>query len=415
MKKEFSHTKVTVKLRPSEHKKEWYLYIESYPVNTPSGKKRIKELLNRTISTPIFEKKDGRGSREKVKRDNNGIIVCKSLIDRESCQYADAVRKLRQKDYDNRALFSDAESEMNEYQEKSQLDFLGYVASHIVKIRKTESQASSDHWTRMYQTLKEYIGKDQLRFADISVALSNGYKEYLLSLPCAGNKKGTISHNTAASYFSIYRAALKRAFEEGYLISDISGKVKSITQQEGHREYLTLDEVNMLAKTDCDNPVIKRAALFSILTGFRHVDIKNLTWRNIRCDGDRYTITITQQKTKVAVTKPIPLQAYLLCGNRGADDTQVFEGLPDPSWINRPVNRWVKAAGITKHITFHCFRHTYATLQLASGTDIYTVSKLLGHTNVATTQIYAKVVDEKKDKAANAIEIELIPSEITPK
>ena len=80
--------------------------------------------------------------------------------------------------------------------------------------------------------------------------------------------------------------------------------------------------------------------------------------------------------------------------------------MPDPSWISKPLDRWLKAAGITRHITFHCFRHTYATLQLAGGTDIYTVSKMLGHTNVRTTQIYAKVVDEKKTRATEVIKIE---------
>ena len=85
----------------------------------------------------------------------------------------------------------------------------------------------------------------------------------------------------------------------------------------------------------------------------------------------------------------------------------MFEGLPDPSWISKPLKRWIQSAGITKHITFHCFRHTYATLQLASGTDIYTVSKMLGHTNVRTTQVYTKVVDKKKEDAANAIKIDL--------
>ncbi len=64
-------------------------------------------------------------------------------------------------------------------------------------------------------------------------------------------------------------------------------------------------------------------------------------------------------------------------------------------------------AGIEKHITFHCARHTYATLQLSLGTDIYTVSKLLGHENLRTTEVYAKIIDEKKQEAASKIKIGL--------
>ena len=86
----------------------------------------------------------------------------------------------------------------------------------------------------------------------------------------------------------------------------------------------------------------------------------------------------------------------------------VFEDLPNPSWISKPLKRWIEAAGTKKSISYHCFLRSYATLQLASGTYIYTVSKMLGHTNVKTTQIYAKVVDEKKNKAAQAIKLDTI-------
>ena len=79
--------------------------------------------------------------------------------------------------------------------------------------------------------------------------------------------------------------------------------------------------------------------------------------------------------------------------------------MTNPAWISRPLKKWIESAGITKRITFHNFRHTFATLQLSSGTDIYTVSKMLGHTNVKTTQVYAKVVDEKKNKASQAIHL----------
>lgn len=95
---------------------------------------------------------------------------------------------------------------------------------------------------------------------------------------------------------------------------------------------------------------------------------------------------------------PISQQALELCGEPREPEQLVFEDLPDPSWISRPLKQWIEAAGIKKQISFHCFRHTYVTLQLSNGTDIYTVSKMLGHTNVKTTQIYSKVVDEKKLK-----------------
>jgi site-specific recombinase XerD len=84
----------------------------------------------------------------------------------------------------------------------------------------------------------------------------------------------------------------------------------------------------------------------------------------------------------------------------------VFADLPDITKISPPLKKWIKAAGINRNITFHCFRHTFATLQLTHGTDIYTVSKMLGHTDIKTTQIYAHIVDQKKEAAANAIIIE---------
>ena len=89
------------------------------------------------------------------------------------------------------------------------------------------------------------------------------------------------------------------------------------------------------------------------------------------------------------------------------DTERVFNGLISLGRTNEVLSRWGKDAGIQKHITFHTARHTHATMMITLGADIYTVSKLLGHTNIQTTQIYAKIVDESKSKA-----IALIP-EIT--
>ncbi|MDR1582609.1 MAG: site-specific integrase [Prevotellaceae bacterium] len=123
-----------------------------------------------------------------------------------------------------------------------------------------------------------------------------------------------------------------------------------------------------------------------------------LKWENFETylDGG-HCIRLRTEKTDAKTLNPISQEAYELCGEKSTG--LVFKGFKKTMLQNiLPV--WLKAADITKHITFHCFRHTFATLQLTNGTDIYTVSKMLGHTNVKTTQIYAKVVDEKKEKAA---------------
>jgi len=80
--------------------------------------------------------------------------------------------------------------------------------------------------------------------------------------------------------------------------------------------------------------------------------------------------------------------------------------LTDASWISRPLKVWIEASDIKKHVTFHCGRHSFASLLLENGVDIYTIKNLMGHTNVRTTQIYTHIVNEKKEKAANTLHID---------
>lgn len=410
--KQLSNTKVTVRLRKADDRKEWYVYIESYPVNV-LGKQtpqRIREYLNRCITTVEWDKKrtartnaDG-AKTYKPKRDDNGIIICRSEKDKETMLYADGIRKLRQREYDNADLYSDTESAQVEQKERSQQNFVEYFNATAKKRHAQSSDSIRVNWKRAYELIKLFAG-DILPFSKIDNRFAEDFKLYLLSAPCGGNKSGTISRNTAVTYFSIFKAALKQAFIDGYLTTDLSAKIKGIPEQESRREYLTVEELNTLAGTPYERDVLKRAALFSALTGLRHCDIQKLRWKEISMNGNQAQLHFTQQKTKGVEYMPISQQALELSGEPREPEQLVFEDLPDPAWISKPLKRWIEAAGITKRITFHCFRHTYATLQLSSGTDIYTVSKMLGHTNVKTTQIYAKVVDEKKSKAAQAIQL----------
>ncbi|MGC9151272.1 MAG: site-specific integrase [Microbacter sp.] len=414
MKKKLAKTKCTVKLRKSEYHNEWYLILESYPVFNGTDKpQRIIEALNRTITSPVWDKsRTARTSADgaktfKPKRDVNGIIQCKSTIDQEACVFADGVRSIRQKEYDNADLYTEKEAELAVQNQRQQIDFIEYFLKVSKDRHRNSSQSIIVNWNRVGELLKLFTENQPLPFSQINLSKAEEIRRFMLTAPCGGNKKGTVSHNTAATYYSIFKAGLKQAFIDGYLTVDISAKIKGIQDQESRREHLSVEELNILAETPCDRPILKRAALFSALTGVRHCDIQKLKWKEIQVVGKQVRLNFTQQKTKGVEYMPISEQAYQLCGEPGKPEQLVFEDLPDPSWISGPLKRWIKSAGITRNITFHCFRHTYATLQLAGGTDIYTVSKMLGHTNVKTTQIYAKVVDEKKQKATKAIKINI--------
>lgn len=414
MKKKLAKTKCTVKLRKSEYHNEWYLILESYPVFNGTDKpQRIIESLNRTITSPVWDKtRTARTSADgaktfKPKRDVNGIIQCKSTIDQEACVFADGVRSIRQKEYDNADLYTEKEAELAVQNQRQQIDFIEYFLKVSKDRHRNSSQSIIINWNRVAELLKLFTNSQPLPFSQVNLSKAEEFRRFMLTAPCGGKKTGTVSHNTAATYYSIFKAGLKQAFIDGYLTVDISAKIKGIQDQESRREHLSVEELNILAETPCDRPILKRAALFSALTGVRHCDIQKLKWKEIQVVGEQVRLNFTQQKTKGVEYMPISEQAYQLCGEPGKPEQLVFEDLPAPSWISGPLKRWIKSAGITRNITFHCFRHTYATLQLAGGTDIYTVSKMLGHTNVKTTQIYAKVVDEKKQKATKAIKINI--------
>ena len=414
MRRPLLHTKVTVKLRKSIFREEWYLVVESYPIRKPDGGKpgRIIESVNRIITTPIWDTTaitgiDADGNyKYKPKRDTNGIIQCTSRLDREACIYADKVRALRQQEYDTAVVYSDREQEMIAQNERMEQDFIAYFNSIIYKVHPNSSNSIIVNWTRVGKLLSIFSEGKPIPFRKINVKLLEDLKLFMLTAPQGGNKKGTLSQNSAATYFSIVKAGLHRAFIDEYLTVDIAAKVKGIPELKVKRETLTLEEAELLAQTPCENEVLKRAFFFAILTGIRLCDIHELTWGEIQKTSTGWRVDFTQRKTHVVDYLPINEQAYSLCGEPGEHDQQIFAGLTGSSWISRPLKKWIAASGIKKHITFHCSRHTFATLQLENGTDIFVVKGMLGHTNVKTTQIYAHIVDKSKRNAAEVLQIE---------
>ena len=372
MRKPLLHTKVTVKLRKSEYREEWYLVVESYPIRKPDGGKpgRIIESVNRIITTPIWDTTaitgiDADGNyKYKPKRDTNGIIQCTSRLDREACIYADKVRALRQQEYDTAVVYSDREQEMIAQNERMEQDFIAYFNSIIYKVHPNSSNSIIVNWTRVGKLLSIFSEGKPIPFRKINVKLLEDLKLFMLTAPQGGNKKGTLSQNSAATYFSIVKAGLHRAFIDEYLTVDIAAKVKGIPELKVKRETLTLEEAELLAQTPCENEVLKRAFFFAILTGIRLCDIHELTWGEIQKTSTGWRVDFTQRKTHVVDYLPINEQAYSLCGERREPNQRVFEGLTGSSWISRPLKKWIEASGIKKHITFHLARHNELSLRL---------------------------------------------------
>lgn len=217
------------------------------------------------------------------------------------------------------------------------------------------------------------------------------------------------SQNSAWTYFSKLKAVLNNAVRERIILHSPARDIR-VKWREVEKTYLTANELESLAKTKCKYDVIKFAFLFSCYTGLRLVDIKKLQWKDVRPDSKGITtLHFRQKKTGGVEYFPLNETAIQLIyktlevpNSIPNPETFIFP-LPYISKIERALYSWKKKAKINKHVTFHTGRHTFATLALTQGVDLFTVSKLLGHRDIKTTQVYAKIIDSKKQEAVNKL------------
>lgn len=352
---------------------------------------------------------------EPTRREFLGLYIFekpKTPIDKqhntETLQIGESIRQKRENFLNKPEIYSEYEKEQLRKKELGEQCFIEYFR----KLANKRKASNHDNWVSALNYIEAFTN-GKLRFADLNEKFLEDFKEYLLTTKSNRSNKTTLSQNSAVSYFNKVKAALKQAYKDGILQYDLNAKVKPIKAVETRREYLTIEELNKLVKTPCNNDLLKRAALFSALTGLRFSDIQKMVWGELEyIEGQGYFLNFSQKKTKGVEVLPISEQAYSF--TEGTEnpkdmpqDKPVFEGLKYSAYHNKHLFQWIGAAGITKDITFHCFRHTFATLQLFNGTDIYTVSKMLGHKDLKTTQVYAKIVDDTKRKAADKIKLDM--------
>lgn len=371
---------------------------------------RQKELKNGRISLyldfypPILDTRKNKYTRRDFlkiylfKKPKNQIQKISNIENRRT---AELIQARRQNEINKTNIYTQFEKEQLQIQAIGHESFLKYFK----KLGQKKIGNNLSIWNSAITHFEAFLEGQDLCFKDSTISLMEDYKEYLLTAKSLRDNGKKLSRNTALSYQNKLRTTLKKAYKEGKLRTDINAGVDSIKEQESQRNFLTLEEAKKLFETPCSNELVYQISMFSILTGLRYSDIAKLLWSEIEyIENDGYYIRFKQKKTEGMETMPIPDDAFELLGPKVNENDKVFAGLK--KWdVDRILPVWIAGAGITKHITFHCFRHTYATLQISSGTDIFTISKMLGHKNVKTTQIYTKIIDSKKRETTRRISL----------
>ena len=360
---------------------------------------RFKELANGNKSIYLDCYVDGKRSYEFLKM---YVVPEASPADKvqnqNTIKAANAIKSQRLQDYYN--------GEAGLSKTKGKMLLLDWMETYRAdQAKKGRKDGKMINFT--IKLLTGYKG-EKVRCQDVDKAFCLGFLDYIQHVYINPRNGEHLKAATAQNYYSVFNCALNAAVRAEVMNQNPYAKIGStdkIKVPESPREYLTIDEVKRMIATDCPRPEIKQAFLFSCYCGLRISDIEALKWKDICNDGGQYRIEKAMIKTGQPLYLPLSAQALKYMPERGtqAADAFVFD-LPKGSNIrNEIVQEWARAARITKHVTFHVARHTFATMMLTLGADLYTTSKLLGHTDVQTTQIYAKIVNQKKDEAVNLV------------
>lgn len=273
----------------------------------------------------------------------------------------------------------------------AKLDFFEFATAFYAD-KKPQTQGT---YKNALDHLRKFTGRE-LTFERLTPRLCEQYRNYLV--------KNLRKQNSAGAYFARFKTIIKRAIRDGIIQRDPALGI-SIRTEETLPKFLTLAQLHALQKAECGNAIVREAFLFSCNTGMRFQDVHDLRWSQIQEGYVRFRQSKTGQEDRLPLTESaLTILQRIRALEEGtnieepARNDTVFH-LPRRSTVDKVLKHWGDRAGIGMPLSFHKARHTFATLALSHKTDLYTVSRLLGHKGIETTQIYAKVTDAMKDKA----------------
>lgn len=291
-------------------------------------------------------------------------------------------------------------------------NFLAYYRALVERKHGVESVSNWGNWRSALLYLEDYC-HPHTTFRDITPRWVEGFRDFLDRARVRNHHIDKEAHpdsscrplsqNSKLSYYRKLKACLNQAVRDRIIPHNPCYQVDGFKEDQAERVFLTIDEVKAMAATECRYPVLKRAFLFSCLTGLRKSDVIKLKWGDVTQVGKFTRITFKQQKTKGLQYLDINPQAAELLGEPGPAEQKVFVGFTYNNSANVALNQWAMRAGIHKHLSYHCSRHTFALMMLTLGTDFYTLSRLMGHTDIKSTMTYAHVMDMTKQRAVSNI------------
>lgn len=361
--------------------------------NDPTKKTRWRYLK-------LYAKENPRTPFEKKERDENRRI-------------AEQMRLNLQNELNKQNIYTELEKNALESIEGQSASFLVFFQERI-RVAPAGAKQGMQSALNYLTAFLEAVNKEDVTFKEITIDFLEDLKSFIEETDSLRSQGKPLAKNTRSAYFNKIRSVIKKATNRGLIKPIVLDEVPSIAPEEVIREFLTKEEFSKLIRTDCEDERLKAASVFSGLTGIRYVDIESLTWGKVQKRDDiGYCIVFRQEKTDGTEFLPIVDMAFKLLGERKADNEFVFDGLKYHHTRGASFKKWLIDAGIERHFTFHGFRHTCAVMHIQEGTDIYTLSQLLGHRSLKDTLVYAKVLSPKKREAVTRLEIALTSINLT--
>jgi site-specific recombinase XerD len=369
--------------------------IKIYARVTVDGK-RAEFNLNRELSVSLWDEKRKRG-----KGFSKYVISLNKYMDQVFTGLHEAHRQLLQEEVDITSARVKARYLGEDERGKTLLDLITY---HNTAMRTVLRKGTMKNYNTTERCIKEYLvekGIDDIPLKKLNYAFILDYEQYIRKykpttrMGCANN--GAMKHMERLKKMSRLAVKLEWLEKDPF----INFKLRF---EKTERQFLTERELQLIEETTFKVPSterIKDLFVFACYTGLSFIDVRELKIDHLvkGMDGNDWLYT-KRTKTDEPLKIPMLPKAMEMINKYKNNDSLIETGRLLPMYSNQMINRTLRdianACGIRKKITFHVARHTFATaITLSNGVPIETVSKLLGHTKLSTTQIYARVVEKK--------------------